>query len=92
MRELTSGIVRNEVTENAYVWGALGLSALLVIGTVYLPGVSLALSTALLGLESWLVVLGMSLLPLGAGQVVLEFRRRFGTPKPGTRLEDLLFD
>jgi len=88
MRELTSGIVRNEVTENAYVWGALGLSALLVIGAVYLPGVSLALSTAPIGLESWLVVLGMSLLPLGAGQVILEFRRRFGTPKWGTRLED----
>jgi len=30
--------------------------------------------------------------PLDAGQVVLEFRRRFGTPKWGTRLEDLLFD
>jgi Ca2+-transporting ATPase len=92
MRELTSGIVRNEVTENAYVWGALGLSALLVIGTVYVPGVSLALSTAPIGLESWLVVLGMSLLPLGAGQVLLEFRRRFGTSKLGTRLEELLFD
>jgi len=88
MRELTSGIVRNEVTENAYVWGALGLSTLLVLGAVYLPGVSLALSTAPIGLESWLVVLGMSLLPLGAGQVILEFRRRFGTPKWGTRLED----
>ena len=92
MRELTSGIVRNEVTENAYVWGALGLSALLVIGTVYLPGVSLALSTAPIGLESWLVVLGMSLLPLGAGQIVLELRRRFGTPNLGTRLENMLFD
>ena len=92
MRELTSGIVRNEVTENAYVWGALGLSTLLVTGTVYLPGVSLALSTAPLGLESWLVVLGMSLLPLGAGQVVLEVRRRVGTPNLGTRLENLLFD
>lgn len=92
MRELTSGIVRNEVTENAYVWGALGLSALLVIGTVYLPGVSLALSTAPIGLKSWLVVLGMSLLPLGAGQIVLELRRRFGTPNLGTRLENMLFD
>ena len=90
MRELTSGVVRNEVTENAYVWGALGLSSLLVIGTVYLPGVSLALSTAPIGLESWLVVLGMSLLPLVVGQVVLAYRRRFGTPKLGTRLGELL--
>ncbi|AGN00827.1 P-type ATPase, translocating [Salinarchaeum sp. Harcht-Bsk1] len=86
MRELASGIVRNEVTRNPYVWGALVLSASLVIGTLYLPGVSLALSTTPIGPESWLVVLGMSLLPLGAGQVVLEFRRRVGTPNLGTRL------
>jgi Ca2+-transporting ATPase len=92
MRELTSGIVRNEVTENAYVWGALGLSALLVVGTVYLPGVSLALGTAPIGLESWLVVLGTSLLPLVAGQTVLELRRRFGTPNLGTRLAGVLPD
>ena len=68
--------------------GVLALSALLVISTVYLPGVSLALSTAPIGLESWLVVLGMSLLPLGAGQVILEFRRRFGTPRWGTWIGD----
>jgi len=92
MRELTSGVVRNEVTENAYVWGALGLSALLVVGTVYLPGVSLALGTAPIGFESWLVVLGASLLPLAVGQTVLELRRRFGTPELGTRLADVLPD
>jgi len=79
MRDLSSDLVRNEVTGNRFVWGALGLSALLLIGTIYLPGVSLALSTAPLGLESWLVVLGMSLLPLAAGQTALELRSRFGT-------------
>ena len=92
MRGLTSGILRNEFTANPYVWGALGQSTLLVIGTVYLPGGSLALSTAPIGLECWLVVLGMSLLPLGAGQVIIAFRRRLGTPKWRTRLEDASFD
>jgi hypothetical protein len=29
----------------------------------------------------------MSLLPLVAGQVVLEYRRRFGTPNWGTGIE-----
>ena len=80
MREITSGLVRNEVTENPFIWGALGLSTLILVGAVYLPGVSLALGTARIGLDGWLVVLGMSLLPLGAGQLEREFRRRFGTP------------
>ena len=74
------------------MWGALALSATLLISTLYLPGVSLALSTAPIGLESWLVVLGMSLLSFGVGQVVLELRRRFGTPKWGTRLGEQMFD
>jgi len=79
VREVTSGILLNEVTENPYVWGAFGLSALILIGAVYLPGVSLALSTAPIGFEGWSLVFGMSLLPLVFGQLEREFRRRFGT-------------
>ncbi|WEL21440.1 HAD-IC family P-type ATPase [Halorhabdus sp. BNX81] len=92
MRELTSGILRNEVTENRYVWGALALSTLILIGATYLPGISLALSTAPIGLEGWAVVLGMSLLPLLGGQIERELRRHFGTPKLGTKLHALIFD
>ncbi|QSG10332.1 cation transporting ATPase C-terminal domain-containing protein [Halapricum desulfuricans] len=78
VREVTSGIVRNEVTENPYVWGALGLSTLILVGAVYLPGISLALGTAPIGVDAWSVVLGMSLLPLLVGQLEREARRRFG--------------
>jgi Ca2+-transporting ATPase len=80
------------VTKNHPVWGALGLSTLILFGAVYLPGVSLALSTTPIGLEGWLVVFVMSLIPLGLGQVEREFRRRFGTPKLGTTLENELFN
>jgi Ca2+-transporting ATPase len=90
MREITSGIFRNEVTENLYVWGALGLSTLILFGAVYLPGVSLALRTTPIGLDGWLVVLGMSLIPLGIGQLEREYRRRVGTPKLWTKLENVL--
>ncbi|APE95765.1 cation-translocating P-type ATPase [Halodesulfurarchaeum formicicum] len=82
MRDPASGVVRNEVTENGYVWGALALSSLLVVGTVYLPGVSLALGTAPIQAEGWLVVLGMSLVPLLVGQVVLLLRGRLNSPEP----------
>jgi len=90
MREITSGLFRNEVTENLYVWGALGLSALILVGAVYLPGISLALRTTPIGYEGWLVVVGMSLIPLGVGQIEREFRRRVGTPKLGSMLERAL--
>ena len=87
MREITSGIIRNEVTENPYVWGALGFSALILFGAVYLPGISLALRTTPIGLGGWLVVFGASLIPLGVGQLEREYRRRIGTPKLGSVLE-----
>ncbi|MGM0717615.1 MAG: cation-translocating P-type ATPase [Halobacteriota archaeon] len=90
VRDITSGILRNEITENLYVWGALALSSLILFGAVYLPGVSLALSTAPIGPDGWLVVLGMSLIPLVIGQIEREIRRRFGTPKLGTMLENVL--
>ncbi|WP_343772208.1 cation-transporting P-type ATPase [Natronoarchaeum mannanilyticum] len=92
VRDVASGVLMNEVTENPYVWGALGLSALILVGAVYLPGISLALSTAPIGLDGWLVVVGMSLVPLGFGQIEREFRRRVGTPKLGTMLERALPD
>lgn len=70
--------------------GALALSTLILVGAVYLPGVLLALSTAPIGLEGWLVVLGMSLVPLVLGQIVREYRRGFGTADVGKRLRDAL--
>jgi Ca2+-transporting ATPase len=90
VRDITSGLLRNEVTENLYVWGALGLSSLILFGAVYLPGISLALSTTPIGLDGWLVVFGMSLIPLVIGQMEREFRRRFGTHDLGTKLENML--
>jgi Ca2+-transporting ATPase len=82
VREVESGLLRNEVTQNRYVWGALALSGVLVIGTLYLPGVSLALGTAPISGTAWLVVLGMSLLPLVVGQFVLELRARLELSLP----------
>ncbi|MEF8874957.1 MAG: cation-transporting P-type ATPase [Candidatus Thermoplasmatota archaeon] len=74
MRELTSDILKNEVTKNKYVWGALGLSSLIVIAAVYLPGISHVLKTEDPGLVGWMLVLGMSLIPLVIGQVEREIR------------------
>ncbi|MBS3816456.1 MAG: cation-transporting P-type ATPase [Candidatus Thermoplasmatota archaeon] len=69
MRELTSGILKNEVTKNKYVWGALGLCTLILVAAVYLPGISTVLRTVDPGPVGWLLVIGMSLIPLLIGQV-----------------------
>lgn len=80
VRDITSGLGRNEVTENLYVWGALGLPSVILFGAVYLPGISLALSTTPIGFERWLLVFGMSLLPLVIGQLEREFDGDLGRP------------
>lgn len=77
MRDKHSTILRNEVTTNPYVWGALGLSSLLIIVAVYLPGLSDVLSTARLSWGEWLLVLSSSLIPLIVSQAFSAIRSRF---------------
>ncbi|MBS3781599.1 MAG: cation-transporting P-type ATPase [Candidatus Thermoplasmatota archaeon] len=77
MRGLTSDILKNEVTKNKYVWGALGLCTLILVAAVYLPGISHVLRTEDPGLVGWILVIGMSLIPLFIGQVERELRERF---------------
>lgn len=68
MRDRGSGVLRNEVTQNPFVWGALGLCIGIVLAGVYLPGLSMVLHLVDPGSEGWLLVLGMSLIPLLFGQ------------------------
>lgn len=72
MRDVDTGLLRNEITGNPYVWGALALCTVLLILAVYLPILSDVLNTVDPGLNGWLLVLGMSLLPMIAGQILKE--------------------
>jgi len=71
MRDPGSGFVKNDITRNRYVWGALGLCSALLVAAVYLPGLSTALKTVDPGLRGWAVILVGSLVPWAVGQVVL---------------------
>ena len=79
-----TGLVRNDVTRNPYVWGALGLCATMLVVATYVPGIARVLKVTAPSGAGWLVVLGMSLLPCVVGQVVLSVRglsgRRRGQP------------
>jgi Ca2+-transporting ATPase len=64
MRDRESHFLRNEITRNRFVWGALLLCTALLLMTVYVPGLSHVLKVANPGLAGWAVVLVMSLLPV----------------------------
>jgi len=70
MRDRESNVLRNEITGNRYVWGALSLCTLLLLLAVYLPGLSDVLKVVDPGLSGWGLVAIMSLLPLVVGQVL----------------------
>jgi Ca2+-transporting ATPase len=71
MRRGTEGILRNEVTRNPYVWGAVALCVLLLALTPYLPGLSAVLSVKPPSVSGWAVILPASLFPTVIGQLVL---------------------
>ncbi|WGV23325.1 cation-translocating P-type ATPase [Halotia branconii] len=68
MRDRKSGLLQNEITKNPYIWGAIVLCTGLLLSAVYLPFLSNVLKTANPGLQGWLVVGVMSLVPLIIGQ------------------------
>jgi len=74
MRTGQSRVFVNEVTRNPYVWGALGLCVLLLVGAVYLPVLSDVLGLTHPGLAGWLFAVGVSVLPLVAGQIYKALR------------------
>jgi Ca2+-transporting ATPase len=78
MRHPDSGWLRNEITTNPWLWGALALCAALLLAAVYVPPLAEILSIADPGLQGWVIAVAMSVLPLLIGQVSLAFQRRSG--------------
>ena len=81
MRERNSRVIKNDVTANPFVWGALGLCSALLLGALYLPGISQALHMVPPGPGGWGVIFGMSLVPLLAGQISKAIMSRKGSGK-----------
>ncbi|NIM50493.1 MAG: HAD-IC family P-type ATPase [Armatimonadetes bacterium] len=69
MRDAASGILRNDVVSNTYVWGALSLCLVLLLGALYIPFLAHVLKVVPPDAAGWSVILGMSALPLIGGQV-----------------------
>jgi Ca2+-transporting ATPase len=70
MRPAGSGLLRNDVVRNPYVWGALAVCTGLLLSATYLPGLSDVLKVHAPAASGWGLALGLSLVPLVAGQAL----------------------
>lgn len=73
MRDSGTGLIRNNIVRNPYIWGALGLCSGLLLAGIYLPGLSHVLKVMNPGFAGWMIVIGMSLVPLVIGQILKSF-------------------
>jgi Ca2+-transporting ATPase len=70
MRDHNTGIIDNDVVQNPWIWGALGLCTALPLAAVYGPGLADLLKVQNPGIEGWALIAGMSVLPWLTGLVV----------------------
>lgn len=72
LRDRGSSFLRNDITRNRFVWGALALCSGLLLAAVYLPGLAAVLKVTDPGARGWILVVVMSLIPWAIGQVLNE--------------------
>ncbi|MEB3278398.1 MAG: cation-transporting P-type ATPase [Lyngbya sp.] len=70
MRDSNSGLLKNEVTTNRYVWLALLLCTGLLLTAVYFSPLANVLKIVNPGLQGWGFILAGSLIPLVIGQIL----------------------
>jgi Ca2+-transporting ATPase len=80
MRHPHAGLLRNEITRNVYVWGALALCTVLLALPPYWPPLAFVLGLTPPNAAMWAIVLAMSLAPLVLTQIVLLLIGRWGAP------------
>jgi Ca2+-transporting ATPase len=68
LRSPGTGFLNNDILGNPYIAWSILLCIVLLLASVYLPGLSTVLSTQDPGLTGWGLILGMSLVPFLGGQ------------------------
>jgi Ca2+-transporting ATPase len=72
MRHSNAGLLRNEITRNSWVWGALVLCTILLIAPPYWNPLAHVLGLARPDAAMWAIVLVMSLAPLAVVQAITQ--------------------
>ncbi|WP_395714061.1 cation-translocating P-type ATPase [Reyranella sp.] len=73
MRHPTSGLLRNEITRNRWIWMALAACVGLLLTAAHVPGPAHMLHLVAPDLGMWGIILAMSLVPMLVGPVVQSF-------------------
>ena len=71
MRAPRSGLVRNEISENRWVWGAFAVSIVLLLVAVYVPPVAQVLGVTAPNGAMWLLIASGTVVTLAVGQAAL---------------------
>ena len=74
MRDAGTGLIRNAVTGNRWVWYAIAVCLGLLAAAAWLPGLTTVLGVVPLDPPGWALVLAGSLVPVAVGQAVLGIR------------------
>lgn len=82
MRDPRSRFFLNVVTRNKYVWMSLLVSAALLMLALYVPLVADQLALQKPTPDAWALILGMSLVPLGLGQIAKPLSRLYHNHRP----------
>ena len=77
MRHPTSGLFRNEITRNPWIWAALALCAGILVTAAYVPSLSQMLHLVAPDIEMCGIILAMSMAPLILGLVITSFGRMY---------------
>jgi Ca2+-transporting ATPase len=72
MRHPRSGVVRNEVTRNPWIWASLLLCTFLLVVPLYVPPMAQVLHLTAVTAAMWALILGLSVAPLLVTQVVTQ--------------------
>lgn len=75
LRSRGTTLLENEIVQNPWGWAAAAFCTVLLIAAVYLPGLNDVLQTRPLGLRTWLLVLGLSVVPVVVGQTMRAFQQ-----------------
>jgi Ca2+-transporting ATPase len=70
MRDAGTGLVRNEITRNPYIWAALGLCVGLILAAIHIPYLSGILGLAPPSATGWALSVGLSAIPFLLGQLL----------------------
>ena len=76
LREPRSGLIRNDIVGNRWIWGALVLCGALLLAAVHVPILQEILKTQSPGATGWMLVGILSTIPVFIGQTWLAFQAR----------------